>query len=100
MVDRPRPRNRLWRAAPPAEGCFAGTNAGTTDWTATAPNEHEERIGLGAPIGNLGLICARLRRLDKRAMMSGNVRADDLTEVVRYALETTRAATICLSTTR
>lgn len=33
-------------------------------------------------------------------MMSGNVRADDLTEVVRYALETTRAATICLSTTR
>jgi hypothetical protein len=42
-----------------------------------------------------GLICVRLGHIDRRATMSVTVHADDLTEVVRYALETTRATAVC-----
>jgi hypothetical protein len=45
--------------------------------------------------GKTGADLHRLRIVNRRATMPTIVHADDLTEVVRYALETTRATMVC-----
>jgi hypothetical protein len=57
-------------------------------------NRSKRTIGLGDP-WKPGLICIGLHQIDKESQMSANVHADDLTAVVRYALDTTRATIVC-----